>query len=111
MQVRLFGGVAALTDDGEPLDLGPARCRVVLAALALSVGEAVSVSRLVDVVWGDDPPRTAEKTLQGYVVRLRKELGADTIIRTGTAYRLDLDPDTIDVARFRHRLKGRDIEG
>ncbi len=111
MQVHLLGGVAAVTDRGEPLDLGPAKCQALLAALALSVGEAVPVSRLVDVVWGEDPPRTADKTLQGYVVRLRKGLGAETIVRTGSAYRLNLDPDRIDVARFRRRLKARDIKG
>lgn len=108
MQVHLLGGVAAVTDRGEPLDLGPAKCQALLAALALSVGEAVPVSRLVDVVWGEDPPRTADKTLQGYVVRLRKGLGAETIVRTGSAYRLNLDPDRIDVARFRRRLKARE---
>ena len=40
-------------------------------------GSAVPVTRLVELVWGDDPPRTAEKTLQSYVVRLRKGLGAE----------------------------------
>ncbi len=110
MQVHLLGGVSVATDAGEPLDVGPAKCQAVLAALALSVGEAVSVSRLVDVVWGEDPPRTADKTLQGYVVRLRKGLGPETIVRTGTAYRLDLDPDRVDVARFRRLLTAGDVD-
>jgi hypothetical protein len=111
MQVHLLGGVAAVTDGGEPLDVGSAKCRAVLATLALSVGEAVPVSRLADVVWGEDPPRTADKTLQGYVARLRKGLGGETIVRTGTAYRLDLDPDRVDVARFRRLLVAGDVDG
>ncbi len=111
MQVHLLGGVAAVTDGGEPLDVGPAKCRAVLAALALSVGEAVPVSRLVDVVWGEDPPRTADKTLQGYVARLRKGLGPETIVRAGTAYRLDLDADRVDVVRFRRLLMAGDVDG
>jgi len=82
----------------------------VLAALALSVGEAVPVSRLVDLVWGEGPPRTADKTLQGYVVRLRKGLGPDAVARTGAAYRLDLDPDAVDVARFRRHLAAGDVD-
>ena len=90
MRIRLLGGVEALTDDGLPIDVGAAKCQAVLAALAFSVGSAVPVSRLVEVVWGEDPPRTAERTLQSYVTRLRKALGADAIVRTGAAYRLHI---------------------
>lgn len=35
VQVRLFGGVGATTDAGDPADIGPAKCQLVLAALAL----------------------------------------------------------------------------
>ena len=107
VQIRLFGGVAAATDDGEPVDVGPAKCQAVLAVLALSPGSAVPVSRIVRLVWGDEPPRTADKTLQSYVTRLRKALGADSIIRTGVAYRLDVTSASVDVVRFQ-RLLGLD---
>ena len=104
VRIGLFGGVSATTDGGEPLDIGPAKCQAVLAVLALSAGSAVPVTRLVDLVWGDQPPRTAEKTLQSYVVRLRTGLGADSIVRTGAAYRLTVPVDAVDVARFRRHL-------
>ena len=110
MQVRLFGGVGAATDEGAPLDVGPAKCQAVLAALALSAGAAVPVSRLVEVVWGEAPPRTAGKTLQSYVTRLRKGLGPDSIARTGLAYRLDVPPDSVDVTRFQRRLAEGDVD-
>jgi hypothetical protein len=71
VQIRLLGGVAAATGDGTPVDIGPAKCQAVLAALAMSAGSAVPVSRLVELVWGEEPPRTAEKTLQSYMTRLR----------------------------------------
>ena len=93
VRIGLFGGVSAVTDGGEPLDIGPAKCQTVLAVLALSAGSAVPVTRLVELVWGDEPPRTAEKTLQSYVVRLRAGLGADAIVRTGAAYRLAVPAD------------------
>ncbi|MDN5857167.1 MAG: NB-ARC domain-containing protein, partial [Pseudonocardia sp.] len=67
------------------------------------------VSRLVELVWGEDPPRTAEKTLQSYVVRLRKALGAGSIVRTGAAYRLAVAPDAVDVARFQRHLDAGDV--
>ena len=104
MQIRLLGGVRAFSDAGEPIDIGPAKCQAVVASLALSPGSAVPVSRLVAMVWGDDPPRTAERTLQSYITRLRKELGDASIARVGVAYRLDVDPESIDVSRFQRLL-------
>ena len=58
--------------------LGGAMERCLLAALAVHRGEAVSAAALVDALWDDDPPRTAAKTLQNYVLRVRRALaGAD----------------------------------
>jgi predicted ATPase/DNA-binding SARP family transcriptional activator len=110
VQIRLFGGVAAATDDGEPVDVGPAKCQAVLAVLALSPGSAVPVARIVRLVWGDRPPRTADKTLQSYVTRLRKGLGPDSIVRTGVAYRLDVAAASVDVARFQRSVGVDDTE-
>ena len=107
--IRLLGGVRA-TDGETPIDIGPAKCQTVLAVLVLAAGSAVTVPRLVDLVWGEQPPRTAEKTLQSYVVRLRKGLGAGSIARVGAAYRLTVDPEAIDVARFRQHLAAGNIE-
>ncbi|WP_218041615.1 BTAD domain-containing putative transcriptional regulator [Acrocarpospora macrocephala] len=92
------------------MDVGPAKCQTVLAVLALSAGSVVPVPRLVELVWGDDPPRTAEKTVQSYVVRLRKALGPDSIVRTGAGYRLAVAADAVDVARFRRRLDAGDVQ-
>ncbi|MEN8237938.1 MAG: BTAD domain-containing putative transcriptional regulator [Actinomycetota bacterium] len=111
VEISLFGGVSAATADGAPIDVGPAKCQTVLAALALSPGSAVPVWRLVDMVWGEEPPRTAEKTLQSYVTRLRKGLGPESIVRTGVAYRLNVGADSVDVARFRRHLDSGNIEG
>lgn len=110
VQIRLLGGVTVATDAGASVEVGPAKCRAVLAALALSVGEAVPVSRLVDVVWGEDVPRTAEKTLQGYIAGLRKGLGPHTIVRTGAAYRLDTAADAVDVHRFRRHVGTGEVD-
>jgi predicted ATPase/DNA-binding SARP family transcriptional activator len=104
VEIRLFGGVRATSDVGEPIDLGPAKCQAALAALALSPGSAVPVTRLVELVWGEHPPRTADKTLQSYMTRLRKGLGPTSILRTGAAYRLDLPAAAVDVGRFQQFL-------
>ena len=109
-EVVLLGGVRAEAADGSPLDTGPPKCRLVLAALALHHGEPVGVPRLVDLVWGAAPPGTAPKVLQGYVSRLRKALGAEAIATVGAAYRLSSDV-TVDVTRFTDRLADGDVEG
>jgi predicted ATPase/DNA-binding SARP family transcriptional activator len=60
----------------------------------------VSRDRLVDVLWGAEPPRSAVSSLQVYVHGLRKALGTERIETHGTGYALRLDPDEFDVARF-----------
>jgi predicted ATPase/DNA-binding SARP family transcriptional activator len=110
VRIRLLGEVGAVTDRGEPLDVGPAKCQAVLAALALSAGTSVPVWRLVDVVWGEAPPRTADRTLHSYLTRLRKSLGAGSIVRSGAAYRLDVPPGSVDVLRFQQRLDEGDLD-
>ena len=110
LTVRLCGGVEAAID-GDPVDVGPAKCRVVLAALALAPGAPVSQRRLVELVWSAHPPATAERTLQSYVARLRKTLGPDSITRQDSSYRLAVPTDAVDVARFeRHLDDGQILE-
>ncbi|WP_438270034.1 BTAD domain-containing putative transcriptional regulator [Pseudofrankia inefficax] len=100
VRVRLLGGVGAFTGDGQPVEVGPPRCQALLAALALSPGTALSVARLVDLVWGADRPRTAERTLHSYVARLRRALGPAAITTVGAAYRLEVPADAVDALRF-----------
>ncbi len=76
------------------------RDRVVLAALALRPGQAMSSDRLLDALWGDDPPASAGKNLQGCVVRLRKLLGQEAIETSPRGYRLTLPVDDVDAQRF-----------
>jgi predicted ATPase/DNA-binding SARP family transcriptional activator len=110
VRIRLLGEVGVVTDQGRPADVGPAKCRAVLAALALSAGTAVPEWRLAELVWGEAPPRTAARTLQSYVVRLRKGLGGDAIVRVGAAYRLDVPAESVDVLRFQRRIEAGDTE-
>lgn len=111
LRIRLFGGVGAVGNDGESLEVGPAKCQALLAALALSAGSTVPTWRLVEALWGDDPPRTAERTLQSYVARLRKGLGDETISRSAAGYRLNSSPDDVDILRFGRLLDEGSVEG
>ena len=105
VRISLLGGVRIEVSGAEPLDPLPRKCQELLAALALAPGSSITVGRLVGLIWGEEPPRTAEKTLQTYVARLRRELGPATIARTGSAYRLDVEPAAIDTSRFREALE------
>ena len=73
--------------------------------LLLHANEAVSSARLVDELWGERPPATAEKLVQGYVHALRKQLGSDALVTQAPGYKLRLDPRALDLLEF-ERLTG-----
>uniref|UniRef100_UPI00192E7023 AfsR/SARP family transcriptional regulator n=1 Tax=Saccharothrix deserti TaxID=2593674 RepID=UPI00192E7023 len=111
-EFRLLGKVAVVVD-GCPLDLGPDRQRCVLAALAVDVGRVVSVERLMERVWGGDPPLRVRATLLNYLSRLRRVLVevADVVRRPG-GYALEVDRAAVDLHRFRgHRARARACAG
>jgi DNA-binding SARP family transcriptional activator len=103
MELRLLGEVALLADGGET-ELGPAKQRCVLAALAVDAGRAVSADRLIDRVWADDPPLRVRETLSVYVSRLRRILasaGNTRIARRAGGYVLEIEASAVDLHRFR----------
>lgn len=99
MRVCVLGPLEVV-DDGGAVLLGGPKERRLLAALALQPGQVVAESRLVDVLWGDYPPRTATKTLQNYVLRLRKALssgsGGLSIVTVPPGYALRGAPEAFD---------------
>ena len=101
MYFGLLGGVRARVG-GDDLDIGHTRRRSVLAALLLEAGRPVTAERLVDRVWGDQPPLRAKETLYGYVSKLRSA-GID--IHRGPGGYL-LETDRVDLVEFR-ALAGR----
>jgi DNA-binding SARP family transcriptional activator/WD40 repeat protein len=95
--------------DGRRSTLGT-RDRVVLTALATGPRRTLTAEQLADAVWGEAPPATWRKNLQGCVVRLRRALGADAIETTPQGYRLSLPPDDVDVDVFERLLvRGREL--
>ncbi|WP_053738003.1 BTAD domain-containing putative transcriptional regulator [Nocardia sp. NRRL S-836] len=98
MEFGLLGEVVAHAG-GEPVALGPARRRCVLAALALDAGQVVPSGVLADRIWGDHPPYRAKLTLASYVSRLRAVLPGVVKQRSG-GYVLDVERSTVDVHRF-----------
>ncbi|MFC8453643.1 BTAD domain-containing putative transcriptional regulator [Kitasatospora sp. NPDC057223] len=92
---------------GRPVPLGPLKQRLVLAMLLSRPNRPVSLNLLTEVVWQDEPPRTARKNLQVYVSALRKLLGDDAgegdrarIVHDCGGYRLRLERSELDVLHF-----------
>ncbi|MFI9811299.1 AfsR/SARP family transcriptional regulator [Saccharothrix variisporea] len=103
--IGLLGEVTAHLD-GRPLELGPAKQRCVLAALAVDAPRLVTADRLVERVWGTEPPRLGRRTLYSYLSRLRGALSAAGVVEIvsrsgGYALALDQPGPATDLHRFR----------
>jgi DNA-binding SARP family transcriptional activator len=110
MEFRILGPLE-VHSDGEALDLGGAKRRALLAVLLLHANEVVSQDRLVDALWDQDPPATAQKALQVYVAGLRKLLGRNRVETRPPGYLLKVEDDEFDLARFRRlREQGKAAE-
>ncbi|SOC53501.1 BTAD domain-containing putative transcriptional regulator [Ornithinimicrobium cerasi] len=105
MQVSVLGTMR-VTAGGEQVEIPGRRERTLLARLVADVGRMVPTSELVDALWPDDPPRTAAKTLQTVVLRVRNAVEPDRagtprlLVTDGPGYRLALDPSVVDAHRF-----------
>ncbi|GAA4957784.1 AfsR/SARP family transcriptional regulator [Actinoplanes utahensis] len=98
-------GPLRLTANGQEVRLGGQGRRTVVAMLALRAGTVVSVDRLIDGLWGEEPPMTAVTKLQGHICALRRELGQPAIRTTPPGYLLCDGLVSTDLAEF-ERLVG-----
>ena len=87
MEFRILGPLE-VTDDGRSLELGATKQQTLLAVLLLHPGEVVSPTRLMGELWGEAPPPSAAKAIQGYVSGLRRVLGAEAIATRPGGYLL-----------------------
>ena len=71
--------------------LGTRRARTLLKVLALARGRSVSVDRLVECLWPDDPPARPGVQVGVLVSRLRGVLGVTRLVRTEAGYALVFD--------------------
>jgi DNA-binding SARP family transcriptional activator len=110
MDVRILGPLEA-TEGGVTMLPTAGKPRQILALLALEVGRMVTVPRLMEELWGVDPPRSAQTTLQTYILQLRKRIAAalpedgpvrakDVLVTRPGGYLLDIGPEEMDVHGF-----------
>jgi DNA-binding SARP family transcriptional activator len=103
LDLLVLGPVAAHRD-GVPIHLGGAGEHLLLAALIVSIGHVVSDDLLADVLWGDQPPRSAHNTLQSTVSRLRTHLETE-IERVDDGYLLAVPAECVDAVRFERAIR------
>ncbi|TNC22396.1 BTAD domain-containing putative transcriptional regulator [Amycolatopsis alkalitolerans] len=99
MYFGVLGPVLARAADGTGIAVGGPRPRALLALLLLETGRIVGTDRLIDELYGEEPPGGAANALQAQVSRLRRGLGVAIELHPA-GYRLAVEPEDVDVHRF-----------
>lgn len=97
VEVRALGSLE-VRSEGRVVAIAGAKPRAVLSVLGLHAGHVVPADALVEVLWGDDPPRTATMALRTHVSALRRSLGDTAVATKGPGW--VLTEASTDAARF-----------
>lgn len=108
MTFAVLGPLRGWRGDAE-IDPGQPKQQAILALLLLRAGHPVPLHEIVDVLWGTEPPNTAVNVVHRHIGALRRLFDPDLpvrgtsryLIRGSGGYRLDVDPQTVDLGRFR----------
>jgi DNA-binding SARP family transcriptional activator/tetratricopeptide (TPR) repeat protein len=111
LRVGVLGPVAAWYGDQE-LPVGQPRQQAVLGILAMRANRVISRGELVDAVWGQDPPASAEGGVYTYVAGLRRIIEPNrsprgpgrVLVSSGAGYVLHLVPGQPDAVSFEQHL-------
>jgi DNA-binding SARP family transcriptional activator len=107
MRFRILGPLR-VRSGGQWVQVAAEQQRVVLAVLLVQAGQVVGTDTLIDALWGERPPRTATNTVQAYVSRLRRLVGAKVLTTRPRGYELAVGDDDIDAGVFQQQvLRGR----
>jgi DNA-binding SARP family transcriptional activator/tetratricopeptide (TPR) repeat protein len=102
-EFHLLGEVRVCLEE-QPVAVGHARQRYVLAVLALETNRPVAVDTLIERVWGEHrTPVHPASTVHTYVSLLRRALSpipAVSILRGPAGYLLAVDEQVVDAHRF-----------
>jgi DNA-binding SARP family transcriptional activator len=110
VEIRVLGSVELVGAAG-PLELRTMQRRL-LAALTVRHGEAAPVDALIDALWPNRPPSSAPKLVRIYVSQLRRVLPLPArIVTRASTYRLEVDTELVDAARFEALVAAAAIKG
>jgi DNA-binding SARP family transcriptional activator len=101
---RVLGALEVEDESGVRL-LGGLKQRAVLVLLVLQAPNPVSVDRLIEALWGEQPPRTAMTSLQNFISQLRKIVGPEILVTKAPGYALAIGSEDVDLTRFRRLVQ------
>ena len=96
-------GPLRVRQDGAPVAIPGAKPRAILTMLGLHGGSAVPADTLVELLWGEDPPRTAAKALQTHISSLRRSLGDGVVLTQGAGW--ILAESEVDASRYKSAVR------
>jgi DNA-binding SARP family transcriptional activator len=96
---RILGPLEAI-DDTTPVELTGGKQKALLALLLLHADRVVPVDRLIDDLWGDEVPESAQKMVQIFVSQLRKQLPHGLLRTRAPGYLVDLAGHRLDLREF-----------
>ncbi len=102
IEFRVLGRLEVHTEVGT-IALGSAKQRNLLAALLLHPGRTVPIRRLIQTLWGDEPPLSAVANLRTYANRLRGALPGERISGRTNGYELLVRQGELDLHAFTER--------
>ncbi len=113
LEFRVLGPLEVLAA-GEPVQIGGARQRIVLALLLVHAGELVRRDSLIDELFGGSADDRAANATHALVSRLRRALhqfpGREMLLTRPGGYVLEAGPEQLDAQRFEQLLSdGRDL--
>lgn len=103
MEFRILGPLE-VAEQGNPIPLAGQRQRALLGLLLLRANEVVATERLVDLLYGEEPPRTATTSLHNTISQLRKLVGPELLVTRPPGYVLKIEREQLDLARFERLL-------
>jgi DNA-binding SARP family transcriptional activator/tetratricopeptide (TPR) repeat protein len=106
MRFRILGPLEVLSPDGWTA-IGAPKWRSLLACLLVRPSQLVPTDLLIDELWGDNPPNTANNLVSIYVHRLRKVIGdaeGRVLVYRAPGYLLRLAPGDLDLQEFESQV-------
>ncbi len=104
LDINILGPFDVRDRDGREVRLPAGRELSLFALLLVNRGEVVSTDRILEALWGDQPPDTAAKAVQGYVSHLRRVLEPgdrrELLVTRAPGYVLRTEGVVVDAARF-----------
>jgi DNA-binding SARP family transcriptional activator len=99
LEFRILGPLE-VTSNGDVVSIRGQKLRAALALLLVRPNEVVSTGRMIDALWGERAPRTAQTSLQNFISQLRKVLGSHVVETLSPGYRIRIEPNELDLGRF-----------